>query len=109
MRGLHPVSLCLPVLLPNAAGKSKLLPQTGSQRARQHHHMVFIALGLANDDDVPIKVNILDAQAQPLHQSHAGAIKQLGKQAHVPTQKLEQGAHLLLGQHTGNAATAPGG
>lgn len=104
MRGLHPVSLGLPVLLPITAGSPKRLPQTRSQRALQHYHTVFIAFCLADDDDVAVKVHIFDAQAQPLHQPHARSVKQLRQQAHVMVQKLEQGAHLLFGQHAGNAA-----
>ena len=38
-------------------------------RARQHHHAVFTSLDITDDDDVAVKVNILDVQA------HARCVK----------------------------------
>jgi len=41
---------------------------------------VFGPLGFSNDDDLPLKIDILGAQAHSLHQPHARAIQQPSQQ-----------------------------
>ena len=56
------------------APRQHLQAQRRSQRAQQHHDAIFVALGLSHDDNVAIKVHVLDAKANALHQADTGAV-----------------------------------
>jgi hypothetical protein len=55
----------------------KLQSQRLRQRCRQHHDSVLRSLAVSHDDRLAIEVEIFNAQAQALHQTHAGAVQQL--------------------------------
>jgi hypothetical protein len=103
MRHLHPAAADPEVGVPRGTGQQDLLSQVGRYRLRQHHHAVLAPLAVTHHDDPAVEVHILDTQAHPFHEAHAGAIEQLGQQSHLVVKKLEQGAHLVAGQHAGNA------
>ncbi len=49
---------CLPVFFSNVASVQQLMTQGIEQTARQYDHSVFVALGLAHNDDLTVKVHI---------------------------------------------------
>ena len=51
-----------------------------------------------------IEVDILDAQADALHQPHPGAVKQLRQQGIEPVHMRQDASDLVLGQYGRNAA-----
>lgn len=94
IRHLHAAALRLPGVLP-------LRAQINSQRAQQHDHAVFVAFGLTHHDHAAIEVQILDPQAQALHQTHSPAA---GDETDVRPQCRQQGHYL---GHRQNRRDAP--
>jgi len=66
---------------PNLLRCIELLTQWFLQRARQHHHTVFAALSIADDDDLTHEVDILDPKSNPLEKPHSRAVQQPAQQA----------------------------
>src|SRR5580765_5057556 len=60
---------------------------------------VLAALAIAHDDLVAREVDILHAQAQALHQTHAGPVEQAGHQPRPAIHRREQPCRLLASQH----------
>jgi len=56
----------------------QMVAQRVNQRFRQQHQTVFKTFAIANQDFLAGKINVFNTQAQALHDSHAGAIKQIG-------------------------------
>jgi hypothetical protein len=79
MRRFHATAAGFCVCIPEHASVQQLRLERWRQRLRQHHHTVLATLALAHHDNPTIKVHILDAKAKTFHQSHAGAIQQLGQ------------------------------
>jgi hypothetical protein len=85
----------------------QLSAQRRFERGRQHHHPVLPALALAHDDGTAVEVDVLDTQAQPFHQAHAGAIEQLRQQRMLGRSHLgqrgEDARDLVARKHDGQA------
>lgn len=84
-------------------GPGKLCLQRWHQRTGQHDHPILVALAAAHDDHLPVKVNVLHAQALAFCQPHARAIQEPGQQAFDAVQQRQNGLYFVLGQDDGNA------
>lgn len=67
----------------------------------QHRHPVLRPLAVADDECLPIKLEILDAQAQAFHQSHTAAVDQLCHQLMCDRQAADEPERLVFGQYSG--------
>ena len=108
MRQVHPGHPSGTVSRPQRMRPRQLQAQRPVQRRGQHHHPVFGPLALAHDDRAVLKIEVLDAQAQALQQTQAGAIKQLTQQPGAVVQRRKKTAHFSLRQHGGQARLALG-
>ena len=64
------------------------------QGFRQHRHPVLVTLATMHDDLIPLKINVLDAQPQQLHQPQPRPIKQLHRQLMLHRHRRQQPFHL---------------
>jgi len=83
IRHLHAAALGQAIALPKCTRRQHLRAQVVGQRAREHHHAVLVAFGLANDDGAAVEIDVLGAQPQRLHQAHAGAIEKACHQSYL--------------------------
>ena len=84
------------------------LAHSGSQRARQHHYAILVALAFPNNDDVAGKIHILDPKANAFHQAHTGTVQQARQQSRFTFHLGQHAGNLVQGQHAGNAALVGG-
>jgi hypothetical protein len=59
------------ILHPDRPRMCDLRLQGSSQWLRKHDDAILLALALTHDDDLAIKVDVLDSQAQTFHQAEA--------------------------------------
>ena len=67
---------------------------------------VSVPFPRADGDLVWVEIDVLDAEAAAFHEPKARAVEELGHQGHRTSELAEQHAHLLSGQHDGQAATS---
>jgi hypothetical protein len=103
VRRLHTATPGFCVCVPHGAGLQQLSLEYRRQRLRQHHHPVLATLTVTHHDHPAIKVHILDAKTQTLHQPHARAVQELRQQSHFTVEKTEQGGYLIPREHTRDA------
>jgi len=65
----------------------------------QHGHPVLAALGFPNDELTPLERQVLDPQAQGLHETQSAAVEQVGHQPGGALQLRQERAHLGTAQH----------
>lgn len=68
----------------------------------QHRHPVLRPLAVADDEGSPLRFEILDAQAQAFHQSHAAAVDQLSHQLVCARQAADEARRLVLVRTVGS-------
>jgi len=100
---LNATALRLPINLPLSTCSQHLSTQCGCQRPWQHDDPVFATFSLTHDDDVAVKIHILDTQPKPFHQAHARAIQQAAQQLTDARHESQQAGNFFFGQNAGNA------
>ena len=75
---------------------------------RQHGDPVLHSLAVADDDFVPVKIEILGPQPKGFHQAHAGAVKELGQQLIGSFHCLKDPLDFVPGQNDGQALRLAG-
>jgi hypothetical protein len=104
MRHLDAAVAGATIPLPQIPGRRELRAQLVRDGRGQHDDTVLVALGLPHHDDLPVEVDVLGAQAQDLHQAHAGAVQQATDDADLSLHGTEQASDFIGRQHGGNAA-----
>ena len=86
---------------PQGMNGRKLGAQRGLERSGQHHDPILGALAFAHHQRAAFEVNVLDAQAQALEQTHAGAVEQTRDQGkrHAVRRRLRLRLRIQLRQH----------
>jgi hypothetical protein len=64
----------------------------------QHGHPVLASLGFPNDELTPLEREVLDPQAQGLHEAQSAAVEQVGHQPGGALQLRQERAHLGTAQ-----------
>ncbi|MEY2843032.1 MAG: hypothetical protein RI920_1069, partial [Pseudomonadota bacterium] len=90
----HPRLIVCAIRFEHPAHPFKMLPQGLRQTLGQHDSAVFPALAITHDDGLVLEIHILDPQAQPLHQPHAGAIQQAAQQLVAWIERTQHRLHL---------------
>jgi hypothetical protein len=96
---LHPARAGPDVGLVLVADRLEVLGEVAAHRGGQHRHAVLAALAGAHRDLVAVEVHVLHAQAQGLQEAQAGAVQEQGQEAGRPVEPVDDGLHLLAGQH----------
>jgi hypothetical protein len=72
-----------------------VLAKTGLGPRRENGHPVFLPLTVANDDLSLVEIDILDPQAQALHETKPGTIQQFRHEKRGPLHPAEEPLNLL--------------
>jgi len=76
-----------------------MLGEVAAHRGGQHRHAVLAALAGAHRDLVAPEVHVLHPQAQDFQQAQARAVQEQRQEARRAVEGVDDGLHLLPGQH----------
>jgi len=79
----------------------EMLLEWRDEAVGQHRYPVLQAHDVADDDGAAVELEVLDAQAQALHQPQAAAVEQFGHQPVHARRALDDARCLFPGQHGG--------
>ncbi len=68
----------------------EVLAELVDERTGEHRAAVLAALAVAHDDQLQAEVDVLDAQAEGLHEAEAGAVEQVGDEPVLPVHVGEE-------------------
>jgi hypothetical protein len=83
--------------------EAQMLLERQDQALGQHGDAVFFPFAVADEDGPLGKVNVLDAQAQALHEAQASAVEQPGHQLVSARQVAQDAVNLVFSQDGGQA------
>ena len=108
MRQIHPGTFGEPICIVQRPHADQMGAQGAAQAGRQNRHPVLAALAVTHHEFAPLKIDVLDAQAQALHEPQPGAIDQARHQGTRPLHYREQAFDFMHAQHRGQARRALG-
>ena len=76
------------------------------QVAGQHGHTILSSLAITDRDLQALKANVLHSHVERLEQPQARTVQQPADEQHDAVELGEESAHLLVGQHDGEAPRA---